>query len=233
MISFWDELWGMEKWQDQALCTPLTMGTGTLPPKSHRNVMPSSVPTTLPCLCRGSGRLRHMFLHAISSFSYLLLISTNTMNSHLFLTAKVILLHGFWTRTTSPRSLPPCLDATCLSLQGDTEPCSPPLTLRRVMSFQSPSLIRCWPQALPGTLSASFIPAGRSERDRLHHKSVVSALGSDPAIQLPVLTTSETRETLLGSQPLKTRNASGWRAEYPPLTLSLAKLLWTVTHILL
>lgn len=46
------------------------------------------------------------------------------------------LLHDFWTRTTSPRSLPPCLDATCLSLQGETEPCSPPLTLRRVMSFQ-------------------------------------------------------------------------------------------------
>lgn len=126
----------MEKQQYQALCTPLTMGTGTLPPKSHRNVMPSNGPTTLPCLCRGSGRLRHMFLHAIYSFSCLLFISTNTVNSPLFLTAKVTLLHDFWTRTTSPRSLPPCLDATCFSLQGDTEPCSPPLTLRRVMSFQ-------------------------------------------------------------------------------------------------
>lgn len=51
---------------------------------------------------------------------------THTMNSSLFLTAEVTLLHDFWTRTTSPRSLPPCLDATCLSLQGDTEPCSPP-----------------------------------------------------------------------------------------------------------
>lgn len=97
-------------------------------PRSHRNG-----PTTLPCLCQGSGRLRHMFIHAIYSLSS---APTHTVNSSLFLTARVTLLHDFWTTTTSPRSLPPCLDATCLSLQGDTEPCFPPLTLRPVMSFQ-------------------------------------------------------------------------------------------------
>lgn len=70
------------------------------------------------------------------SFCCLLLISTHTVNSPLFLTADVTLLHDFWTRTTSPRSLLPCLDATCLWLQGDTEPCSPALTLRHVMSLQ-------------------------------------------------------------------------------------------------
>lgn len=117
----------MKKWQHQALCTPLAMGTGTLPPRSHRNGLSLASAKGLAV----SGTCSYMLFTP-----FLLLISTHTMNSPLFVAAEVTLLHDFWTRTTSPRSLPPCLDATCLSLRGDTEPCFPPLTLRPVMSFQ-------------------------------------------------------------------------------------------------
>lgn len=61
----------------------LRTGMGTLLPKSHRNG-----PAALPCLCLGSGRVRHMFPLGMYSFSCLLLASTNTMNAPLFSTAR-------------------------------------------------------------------------------------------------------------------------------------------------
>lgn len=108
-----------------SLCTPHTTGQELFPP----NLTGMDLLLSL-ALCQGSGRLRHMF-------PFLAFCSrAQTLWTPLSLTATVTLLHDFWTRTTSPRSLPPCLDATCLSLQGDTEPRSPPLTLRFVMPFQ-------------------------------------------------------------------------------------------------
>lgn len=122
MISFWNELGGMKKWQHQALCTPSRQGDRNSTPQiSQEWTYYSSLP--LPRVWQVQAHVPTCFY----SFCCLLLISTHTMNSPLFLTADVTSLHDFWTRTTSPRSLPPCLDATCLSLQGDTEPCSPSL----------------------------------------------------------------------------------------------------------